>query len=513
MRKGGRIRGIWFSVWNMLKRYLTLHPNAAFTVSLLLCAIIIPVILSIALSPIKDSSSSGAIWVEFWGSFLGALIGAAITYLVMYRTFTENNKNNKTERDSSFKLHRAETLRNDYREQSKCINHFVDVIQSMISNLDSTMFPKEDEIDKTDIILKRNVIEIKAGLKKAYDAIFDIPISDKPAKTYLHRIEKMYGGLISAIETYSSSVSNTFDYIKRMAEEDMYKDTDLRFIETSTGLTLFDTTILADVFSLIKNRYTDNLFVYNTSEILNGWNHVNDNDSEFSYKQIKNIDGIFLVTSPLLVKALFLSYDDKKLYDAYRHILLKFARQLDNNPNDANIKNFETCLEKYINKITFDNLLVIPIVITRNNSVSTYRELKGEEEITPIVLTDRCKKMIRERFKARHNYMWSIDEQDSKLGCKFEIDNELRTEIFGYEKDDCPFDNEDSVIDNDSAQFTQYMDFLFMDITHPELNLFLLYPTYAYKILRIPLLIEEIHKRFHFAVKEELLSLTSLEEI
>ena len=109
--------------------------------------------------------------------------------------------------------------------------------------------------------------------------------------------------------------------------------------------------------------------------------------------------------------------------------------------------------------------------------------------------------------------MWSIDEQDSMLGCKFEIDNELRTEIFGYEKDDYPDDNEDSSIDNDCAQFTQYMDFLFMDITHTELNFFLLYPTYANKILRIPSLIEEIHKRFHFAVKEELLSLTSLEEI
>ena len=512
MRKDGHIRNILFYVWNMIKRHLILHPNATFSAGLLLCAIIIPVILSIALSPIKDSSSSGAIWIEFWGSFLGALIGAAITYLVMYRTFTENNKNNKTERDSSFKLHRAETLRNDYREQSKCINHFVDVIQNVISDFDLAMFPKGNEVEKTDEILNRNAIAIKARLKKAHDSIFDIPISEKPAKPYLQRIEKIYGILISVIEAYSSSASSTFDYIKRMSEEDVYADADAdsRFIETSAGLTLFDKTILADVFSLVKNRDTDNLVVDGSSAFIEGWECLNCDAPDVCYKQVQCVDGLFLVASPWLIQALFISNSDDKLHDAYQSVLLSFAKQLDCNLTDANIKNFEVCLKKYINKITFDNLIVIPIVITRYNSTSTCRELNGEEEIIPIVLTDRCKEMISERFKDPNNFIWSIDEQDSMPGCKFEIDNELRTEIFGYEKDDYSFDDDDSIMDIDDTQFKQYIDFLFMDITHPELNFFLLYPTYVNKVLSIPSLIEKNHQRFHLAVKEELLSLTSL---
>ena len=210
---------------------------------------------------------------------------------------------------------------------------------------------------------------------------------------------------------------------------------------------------------------------------------------------------------------MFISNSDDKLHDAYRNVLLSFAKQLDSNQTDANIKNFEACLEKYINKITFDNLIVIPIVITRNNSTSTCREFNGEEEITPIVLTDRCKEMISERFKDPNNYIWSIDEQDSMPGCKFEIDNELRTEIFGYEKDDNSIDDDDTIIEFDDTKFIQYIDFLFMDITHPELNFLLLYTTIVNKVLRIPSLIEKNHQRFHFAVKEELLSLTSFEVV
>jgi hypothetical protein len=389
------------------------------------------------------------------------------------------------------------------------------VIQAMIADFDSTMFSKGDEIEKTDVILKRNALEIKAGLKKAHDAIFDIPISDKPAKPYLQRLEKMYGHLISAIDTYSSVVSNTFDYIKRMSEEDIYADADAdsRFIETSAGLTIFDKTILADVFNLIKNRDTDNLVVDGSSAFIEGWKCLNCDAPDICYKQVQCIDGLFLVASPLLIQALFISNSDDKLHDAYRSVLLSFAKQLDSNLTDANIKNFEACLERYINKITFDNLIVIPIVITRNNSTSTCRELNGEEEITPIVLTDRCKEIISERIKDPNNYIWSIDEQDSMPGCKFEIDNELRTEIFGYEKDDCSFDYEGPIIDIDDTKFKQYIDFLFMDITHPELNFILLYPAYVNKVLSIPSLIENNHQRFHLAVKGELLSLTSLEDV
>ena len=502
--------GFFSSISDWVVSRLSRYPNVSFSVGLISCAIIIPVVLSIALSPIKDSTSAGAIWIEFWGSFLGALIGAAITYLVMYRTFSENNKNNQTERDSSFKLHRAETLRNDYREQSKCINHFVDTIQGMISRFDTAMLPEGGESENTDIVINRNAIEVKAELKKAHDIIFDIPISDVPAKRYLQKIEKLYSIFVSAIDTYSSVVGKTNDYVNKMAEEDVYANRDRRFIESPSGLTPFDNTIYADIFNLIRNRDTDNMYVGDSSEVVAGWKYLGDIDTKICYKPLDDIDGFFLAASPSLVHALFLSENDKDLNEEYRRVLLAFARQIGcDNQVDANVKNFEASLENYIAKIRFDNLMVIPIVITRYSSDIAYSELNGEEEITPIVLTDKCREMIKKRFYDQNNFIWSIDEQGCMPGCRYEIDDELRMEIFGYDKEEMSV-GDDSLSNVDAPDFIQYLDFLFMDIAHPELNIFLLNPALTAKILKVPLLIEDIHKDFHLAVKKELLSLTSL---
>ena len=489
---------------------LDMHPNFTFYMFVLLILILVPVCLLVTLQPITGSNSTGPVWINFWGSFLGGLIGAVITYIVMNRTFSENNKNNETERDASFRLHRAETLRNDYREVSKCINLFVDQIQELFSGFQLKMFSKNNNFGGIDQVVNENALEVKANLKRFHDTIFDIPISDNPAKHFLQKIEETYLNIISSIDHYSVSLKNTCNYIAKMEKEDIYLNScgDINYIETPAGLTPFNKTIFVDTFSLSRNRSTDNLTTCNSSTFLDGWVYPYEENIELSWKDLEN--GLFLVSSPLLTQAFLSSNGNEKLYEVYRQVVMRLLYRINSYDDiDANFKNFQYSIEKYLEELSFDYLAVIPIVIIRKADGSTCNSITDQDEICPIEMTDTIKEQLLQRVDNTYNFGWSFDDHDSIPHCRFEIDNELRKELFTTIKNDYLFDEEDDDVNIDNFDYSLYLDFVFMDLSHPEINLLVTSHSESLKkILSLPSEIGKIHNAFHHAIKRELSELT-----
>lgn len=519
MQKGKNNRSTTrFAFFKKMAKAFNSHPNVTFCLFLIVILILVPLCLLFILHPVSDSNSSTAIWIGFWGSFLGGIIGAVVTYFVMIRTFNENNRNNDTERNSSLKLHRAETLRNDYRDQSKCINLFVDQIQEIISNFQVMMLPEKNHQERICQEINEKTIAIKADLKKTHDAIFDIPISDEPAKPYLQKIDKIYYSILYAIDKYSDAVKNTCDYIAKMKEEDssVVAKGDIRYIETAKVLTTpFDKTILTDVFNIKQNRETGNLVAHDNSSFAEGWIYLSEDAQDVCFKPITCENGLFLVSSPDLTQAFFLEEGKNMLYETYRIILMKLLHKIESfGVVDANVKNFQNCIEKYLDNISFDELMVIPIVITRDKELpsSSCSSISENDEVCPIIMTDSLKEMIQKRLKDEYDFIWKITDSDrnSIPKCRFEIDDELREELFGHRKDDYLLEDEecDELVPFDNARYVQYLDFVFGDFSHPEISLIVKNPQIARKILSVPSFLEGIHNQFYGAIKRELIELS-----
>lgn len=491
---------------NRIRRLFGLHPNYTFYTFLLLFSIITPLSLWFFLKPISSSNSSSAIWIGFWGSFLGAIIGAVITYIVMMRTFVENNKNNKTERDVSFNLHRAETLRNDYREQSKCINHFVDKLQELISDFQVKMFLRHNVNESIDEVINGNSVEIKAELKKAYDSIYDIPISDNPSEEYLNKIKECYKSINHSIDNYSSAVRETCDYIRKMEDEDAINNQiDSKYIETSIGLTPINTIILADIFDMKQNLETGNMVTSSTSAFLDGWNYFSDDEHSICLKSVTGNYGLFLISNYTLTQAFFLSKGTDRLNEVYRSILVKMLHRIEAFYElDANIKNFENSIEQYIRSVSFDNLLVIPVVITREKVDSQYCDISEKDDICPISITEKLRQMIQKRM-IDSNY----DDSDGMPKCRLEIDDQLRNEIFCYADDE--YEDDASGVVFDESKYIQFLEFVFIDLAHPEISHIFKDCSIFLEILTQPSEIDNIHKGYYSAIKKELSKLTSNE--
>lgn len=90
--------------------------------------LIIPLIINkVILQPAMfDVVGEGTDWLSFWGAYLGSIISAAVAFIILYIQKSENEKQNKTNRQLQFNILK-------YQQEQSYLNDFIVISSKLIA--------------------------------------------------------------------------------------------------------------------------------------------------------------------------------------------------------------------------------------------------------------------------------------------------------------------------------------------------------------------------------------------
>lgn len=90
--------------------------------------LIIPLIINkvILLPTMFDVVGEGTDWLSFWGAYLGSIISAAVAFIILYIQKSENEKQNKTNRQLQFNILK-------YQQEQSYLNDFIVISSKLIA--------------------------------------------------------------------------------------------------------------------------------------------------------------------------------------------------------------------------------------------------------------------------------------------------------------------------------------------------------------------------------------------
>lgn len=90
--------------------------------------LVIPLIINkvILLPAMFDVVGEGTDWLSFWGAYLGSIISAAVAFIILYIQKSENEKQNKTNRQLQFNILK-------YQQEQSYLNDFIVISSKLIA--------------------------------------------------------------------------------------------------------------------------------------------------------------------------------------------------------------------------------------------------------------------------------------------------------------------------------------------------------------------------------------------